>query len=326
MVAINSGIDGPWEAEAIRRRVMADVEAAAGGDISLFYSMVRRSDGGLAPAGVLASESEAAIRGLLGPGAPPAINHQLPDVTRCPGREADSFLTATHLFGTWAAFESRPFTQVVREQLDMGDQVRLLVYHGRRFVGWIGTFRRWGAPLFNAAERRRLNQLVPSVRAQLVAADTLEQAHLPHGPAYLVAGPDGRVLHATPEARPWLDRPDFTDHLSVAVRGLDRGGTPGSHVLDMAEVLVSRLDGEGGVRYLVCVRPAQRITRAVLASLSPVQRRIAEYIGAGAQRDEVATALGIGAETVRSHLRVVYERLGVANRLELARVLSEEES
>ena len=58
-------------------------------------------------------------------------------------------------------------------------------------------------------------------------------------------------------------------------------------------------------------------------SLSPTQMRVAEYLAAGARRSEIAAALEVSAETVRSHVRAVYERLEVATPMELARLLEE---
>lgn len=311
------------DTEATRRRLMGEVLDAAEGDIALFYTMVRAGNGTV-PASPLASHSEERVRDLLGPGGPCAIGQQLPNVTRPAPRETETFMSSTGLFGSWENFESRPFTQEVRSYIGVGDQVRLLVYHDRHFVGWIGAFRHWGAPLFGPAERRRLNLLVDRIRSGLVGAETLEQAHLPSAPAYLVVRPSGQVEHASPLAQPWLARPDFTRSLSAVISALDAGKDSERYALDQAEAHFNRLDGEEGVRYLVTVRPAERPSLSPVAALSPMQRRIAEYVAAGAQRNEVALALGISAETVRSHLRVVYERLGVANRLELSRSLNEE--
>lgn len=316
-------VDLTQDAQATRRRLMEEVVAAAEGDLGLFYTLVRTGDR-LAPASALATDQEDRVRRLLGPGGPGAITSQLPNVTHPAPRETETFMSATGLFGSWENFASRPFTQEVRGCLGMGDQVRLLVYHDRHFVGWIGAFRRWGTGLFGAPERRRLSLLVDRVRSGLVGAEAVEQAHLPTAPAFLVVSPTGQVQHASPLAAAWLARPDFTSALAAAVVAIDTRRDSQHQALDQAEALFNRLDGEGGVRYLVSVRPAARPALSPVAALSPVQRRIAEYIAVGAQRGEVATALGIGAETVRSHMRAIYERLGVANRLELARVLTEE--
>ncbi|MCA9579228.1 MAG: helix-turn-helix transcriptional regulator [Polyangiales bacterium] len=55
--------------------------------------------------------------------------------------------------------------------------------------------------------------------------------------------------------------------------------------------------------------------------MTPRQAEVSEYAASGATVHEIASHLGISAETVRSHLKTVYRNFGVANRLELARVI-----
>jgi DNA-binding CsgD family transcriptional regulator len=56
--------------------------------------------------------------------------------------------------------------------------------------------------------------------------------------------------------------------------------------------------------------------------LSKRQRTVARLVARGWQLPQIATELGVSVETVRDHLRTVYERLGVGNRIELARLLA----
>lgn len=57
------------------------------------------------------------------------------------------------------------------------------------------------------------------------------------------------------------------------------------------------------------------------ALLSPRQREIAHAVARGAAVAEVAERFGISVETVRTHLRAIYRRLGVRDRRALVRVL-----
>ncbi len=54
--------------------------------------------------------------------------------------------------------------------------------------------------------------------------------------------------------------------------------------------------------------------------LTPRQRSVAERACRGLTTRAIAEDLGVGVETVRSHLKTLYARLGVAGRTELARV------
>lgn len=56
--------------------------------------------------------------------------------------------------------------------------------------------------------------------------------------------------------------------------------------------------------------------------LSPRQRQVARAAARGASTKEIALELRMGVETVRWHLKAVFEKLGVTRRSELARLLS----
>jgi DNA-binding NarL/FixJ family response regulator len=51
--------------------------------------------------------------------------------------------------------------------------------------------------------------------------------------------------------------------------------------------------------------------------LTPREREIVGHIAAGATNRDIAAALGISEDTVKHHLRNVFDKLGVSNRLEL---------
>jgi len=55
-----------------------------------------------------------------------------------------------------------------------------------------------------------------------------------------------------------------------------------------------------------------------LRQLSSREREVAEMVSLGMSNKEIAKMADIAEPTVKSHLKTVYEKLGVANRLELA--------
>lgn len=57
------------------------------------------------------------------------------------------------------------------------------------------------------------------------------------------------------------------------------------------------------------------------ARLTPRQLEVCELAATGATAEEVARHLGISPHTVRQHLKMAYQELGVANRVELAQAL-----
>jgi DNA-binding NarL/FixJ family response regulator len=63
---------------------------------------------------------------------------------------------------------------------------------------------------------------------------------------------------------------------------------------------------------------ARRPGRDPTVRLSERELEVVTLVVEGLSNDEVATRLGIGAKTVESHLRRLFERLDVASRTELA--------
>lgn len=86
---------------------------------------------------------------------------------------------------------------------------------------------------------------------------------------------------------------------------------------------VSAVELHGGERprYLVVVDPLDARSDS-WARLTEAQARIAQLLLTGATLAEIAAALGVSPETVKSHTRAIYGRLGVSTRVELAGALS----
>ncbi|MGI5427427.1 LuxR C-terminal-related transcriptional regulator [Streptomyces sp. CA-179760] len=61
--------------------------------------------------------------------------------------------------------------------------------------------------------------------------------------------------------------------------------------------------------------------RKLLASLSPREREILELVSDGASNSVVATKLSISGHTVKDHIRAIYAKLLVNNRIQAARIL-----
>lgn len=89
-------------------------------------------------------------------------------------------------------------------------------------------------------------------------------------------------------------------------------------------VVAHRLVGAGervGERVLILRREAVAPAWLQGVRLTDRQREVAELASHGATVDEVAAHCGISPHTVRQHLKHAYRKLGVANRVELARAL-----
>jgi DNA-binding NarL/FixJ family response regulator len=132
-----------------------------------------------------------------------------------------------------------------------------------------------------------------------------------------------------------------------------RTGAPAARIVVLADGLDQRLAAaarEGDVDGIVLTRcvgaelasaitqvaaghavfPAgwlSRARRATVASdpvagLSPRQREVLELLALGMDNDQIASRLFISRNTVKFHVRTIYERLGVHNRVSAARVLA----
>jgi DNA-binding CsgD family transcriptional regulator len=62
-----------------------------------------------------------------------------------------------------------------------------------------------------------------------------------------------------------------------------------------------------------------------LESLTPSERRVAEVAATGLTTRQIAETLFVSPKTVEFHLRHVYQKLDIAARAELRRLLSGEE-
>jgi DNA-binding NarL/FixJ family response regulator len=92
-----------------------------------------------------------------------------------------------------------------------------------------------------------------------------------------------------------------------------------SPIADAIAVLRQVLDG--GTSFPGCV--LERLSeRRGTDGLSRRQLEVLEQLALGRSNEEIARELFISANTVKFHLRVIYERLQVHNRVEAARLLA----
>jgi DNA-binding CsgD family transcriptional regulator len=65
------------------------------------------------------------------------------------------------------------------------------------------------------------------------------------------------------------------------------------------------------------------VIAAVADGLTQREREVALLVAEGLRSREVAERLGIASQTVKSHLKTIFDKLGVRNRVELARRLEQ---
>ena len=80
-------------------------------------------------------------------------------------------------------------------------------------------------------------------------------------------------------------------------------------------------DVELGRRYGLRINPVAEATRSVL---SRREEQVLDLVSEGRTNEEVAGLLFISPVTVKAHLRHIYEKLGVRNRVEAVTRLAKE--
>jgi len=137
---------------------------------------------------------------------------------------------------------------------------------------------------------RRLKTMVPSV--QVIMLTMYEDDQLVFDS--LQAGAAGYLLKRTPHVQ-----------ILAAIEDVHRGGSPMSSSIARKVVQLARQ------AQIVPVSAGAGLTR-----LSPREVQILEHLSKGFRYKEIAEVLSISVETVRTHLRRIYEKLQVSSRTE----------
>lgn len=235
-------------------------------------------------------------------------------------KDIDRFVTTRSAFAP-GELEQSPLHQRCVAPLGVIDQVRMMLYSKGRHIGWIGAMRAGGDEPFGERDLRRLRALTPAISAALVQADALERAASPEEACDLIVDPGGRVELASKSAADFLRGPHRREMIGRWIRCAERRVEPPAAIAGW-RVHGSRMSGPAGSRYLLHVERIAPVRLSPTFELSRTQRRVAEYAAAGARVREIAEALSVAPTTVRTHLRAVYEVLGIGSRAELATALA----
>ena len=100
-----------------------------------------------------------------------------------------------------------------------------------------------------------------------------------------------------------------TRFLPTSVRELVRGGVPMSP--PVSRLVLQRARRSSST--MAAVRPESPAAQNLLSAR---QREILGLLQRGHSYDDIGVALGLSVNTVRSHLRIIYERLGAASKVE----------
>ena len=205
--------------------------------------------------------------------------------------------------------------------MEVGDQLRILLFDGPRFLGWLGLMRRGREESFRRREQYLLNQVSSKLKSVVAMADTLEADLLQEG-LFAVLTPGGKIEHASRPFTKWQSAHRLA-YLEERVRQVDAGSDRlSTEIFEGAEVRMIRLDSTGAVRYLTTVERAALLTIGPRYWLTSRQQEIADYAVAGATSPEIAEMLQLSPQTVKTHMKNIFRRLDVNSRAELATLFS----
>ncbi len=192
-------------------------------------------------------------------------------------------------------------------RLVVTDAARAALYGRRLLVGVVEAAL--------GVRRDRGNARVDGLLGQLARA-LGDEPPSHDGSTSFVLGPRGIELYE-PSTLTWA-----TPERVARLLAEEPPTTPTVRMLGRHRVAMTPLASRAGPRTLCVVSPCKRLELAPDAVLSPRQREIALLAAEGGTIDELATQTGCSRETVKSHLKAIYQALGVTSRLELRKALS----
>jgi DNA-binding NarL/FixJ family response regulator len=169
----------------------------------------------------------------------------------------------------------------------------------------------------SACDSTALLEHLPETEADVLLLDS---GFDPVGPLVVL----GHIRAAAPDLRIVVLAEALDEMLSIAARegdldGVVLTGTAGVElVAAIAQVVAGHAVFPAG--WLRQVQEAAATNP--LVQLSPRQREVLHLLSLGMDNDQIAERLYISRNTVKFHVRTIYGRLGVHNRVEAARVLA----
>lgn len=213
-----------------------------------------------------------------------------------------------------AAMEAVPIYTEVYQKFEC-DQLRALVFNGRRFVGWVGLIRCGATRCFTRTERARLNRRMDEVKASLQAArSTRSGIDAPGGAHVLLSADDGRCTMASPRVKHWLTKCRLRMLQSAARAFAEQ--QQGIALIDGLFVRFARMENDDGAYILGTFEEADVLWLSPLAALSDAEFRVAELLKLGATVPEIARTLERSSNTVKRQVQSIYDRLQLGSRAE----------
>ncbi len=219
-------------------------------------------------------------------------------------------------------FENTPIKEHFLDPYDIHSCFRIMTYRERRFTGWIGTFRGGDEPAFDDGFARLFQEVSESFKVVFSTAEQLRSSQVWDEDRFAIFTARGSLDFASSDLRDCL-KTGYLRRLGEIVRALDAGDvTQCVRLVDGIEVRMSRLEGKGLFRYLAQFVPPTPVLYDPLTPLTKAQRKVAILAAQGLSGREIADQTDRSTNTIKVHLRHIYQRLDVSNRVELADLIN----
>ena len=202
------------------------------------------------------------------------------------------------------------------QPLNLNASLSMLAARGGRLLGYVGLFRVGDHPTFTELDLGRANAEARAARMILETAESREP-HTPSASGTFLFSTDGTVRYRSVHA----PKDDLvTLEIGHLVRAYAAGQGRADQLLGGTLVSMELLHGADEQLVLLTTTPAQAPDVPDPLTLSPLKRRIVSFAVQGATVAEIARTLDRSPETVRAHIKQVYQRLGIGSRVELAEI------
>ncbi len=195
--------------------------------------------------------------------------------------------------------------------------------HSGRILGWIGAYRHDDEADFTAADKAALQAYSEIVTSRLALASQRASALFPDLESFAVFSGRGTLQHLTAAMDRWCSDGTNIELLTAAVRRFaDEDRPEGRAFIGRGRVNLHRLAAEDSEdQILVKVIEGVHPQTPVGVRLTPALRKVADLAVLGTTVPEIARSLDKSPNTVRVQLKDIYQRLGLASRIELVQLM-----
>ncbi len=190
-----------------------------------------------------------------------------------------------------------------------------------RYAGWIGVFRTRPHPKFEPDLPARLQPRVPAYLQHLDAARAIESARSEGGAVLVVRGGidiEGQV----PCVGVGVGSPGIEERVTAEITSLLGTDSPSRTFMSgSTEVRLLRLAGEEEEACAVVMRSHQEPDISRVLRLSKRLRQVLSLAVQDLTVSEIGARLDLSQETIRDHIRALYDHLGIGSRAEMALVV-----